>query len=262
MRCQGDSGGCARKHTGALGHVRCRVSWRNQDLPGQSVGAGWEGAAEGLISGLAGCPPTGPLPPGSARVKVQARSCLPPPPGCYQRGWLSWSSPAGAVPQGSGGALCQGHQEKVGFSGCIQPLLFVMSLTPRGSWRCGSRAGCPGPESRPSHSRLPGLARTWEPPVLPPECPSHRPALSPSCTQAPCPCRGWCRWLRGGSEDPAHTSTGRWAPSTWQGQERPCWNQPRWKSLQVKDEVTALGTLTGRLPGQGGVPCSCRAGRL
>lgn len=140
--------------------------------------------------------------------------------------------------------------------------LFVMSLTPRGSWRCGSRAGCPGPESRPSHSRLPGLARTWEPPVLPPERPSHRPALSPSCTQAPCPCRGWCRWLRGGSEDPAHTSTGRWAPSTWQGQERPCWNQPRWKSLQVEDEVTALGTLTGRLPGQGGVPCSCRAGRL
>lgn len=44
-----------------------------------------------------------------------------------------------------------------------------------------------------------------------------------------------CRWLRGGSEDPAHTSTGRWAPSTWQGQERPCWNQPRWKSLQVED---------------------------
>lgn len=196
------------------------------------------------------------------QVKVQARSCLPPPPGCYQRGWLSWSSPAGAVPQGSGGALCQGHQEKVGFSGCIQPLLFVMSLTPRGSWRCGSRAGCPGPESRPSHSCLPGLARTREPPVLPPERPSHRPALSPSCSQAPCPCRGRCRRLRGGSEDPAHTSTGSWAPSTWQGQERPCWNQPRWKSLQVEDEVTALGTLTGRLPWQGGVPCSCRAGRL
>lgn len=112
-----------------------------------------------------------------------------PTPGCSQRGWLSWSSPAGAVTQGSGGALCPGHQGKGGFSGASS-LCSCDVPSPHkeaGVWQQGWG---PRPESRPSHSHVQGLARTREPPVPPPERPSHRPALSPSCTWASCPCRG------------------------------------------------------------------------
>lgn len=157
-------------------------------------------------------------------------------PGCSRRSWLT-ACPTGAVVQGSGVALRQGHRSPPvpaggqAVSGCFP------AVSPCPQEAGGLEAGLgpldpsPGPHTRLGLC-LQALARTREPIVLPAKCFCPRPGLfPPSCSWSPCPRRGgsftwlWApgrglpwplggdAWARGGSEDPpARASEGHWSP--------------------------------------------------
>lgn len=157
-------------------------------------------------------------------------------PGCPPRTWLHWSSPTGAVIQGSGVALSQGHRSTPvpgggqAVSGCFP------AMSPCPTERSGSWAGSTGPESRPSHPAWGFACKPWrghgnqlscqprasvptQDPVLPAAHGAWVPAeadpspgngpLGGDCLGPP----GGDAWARGGSEDPpARASEGHWRP--------------------------------------------------
>lgn len=156
----------------------------NQDVPGQRVGAPSES--------LQVVPLQRPHPPGSALAQLGSRfrpGPASPHPRLFSEELAFLVLPSGCCHPRLRRCPVSRPPGKGGFSGASS-LCSCDVPSPHkeaGVWQQGWG---PRPESRPSHSHVQGLARTREPPVPPPERPSHRPALSPSCTWASCPCRG------------------------------------------------------------------------